>query len=120
MGKSARVDRGELDELLEDCLADSDGPLRTGDFDFAARRFLSELRIRDKADGTERFQEALEHVFKYTNTKDRSSVRKWPAYIFTLLQKFDGNLWDELRERDAERRREKGGGFGGKGKGRDD
>lgn len=49
-------------------------------------------------------------VLKYTSSKDRLSVRKWPAYIFTLLQKFDPNLWEELRERDAERRREKGGG----------
>jgi len=108
-----RRDRGEMDELLEEALQDADGPLKPGDFDFAARRFLSELRSRDRSDGTERFQEALDMVFKYTSSKDRSSVRKWPAYVFTLLQKFDPSLWDELREKDAERRQNKGsGGFG--------
>jgi len=105
-----RNDRGEMDELLEEAMADGDGPLRVSDFDFAARRFLQELRNRDRSDDTQRFQEALEMVLKYTNSKDRSSVRKWPAYVFTLLQKFDSGLWEELRERDAERKREKGGG----------
>jgi len=109
-GGGRRMDRGEMDELLEEALADSDGPIKPGDFDFAARRFLQELRSRDRSDGTDRFQKALDMVLKYTSSKDRSSVRKWPAYIFTLLQKFDPNLWEELRERDAERRREKGGG----------
>jgi hypothetical protein len=103
-----------MDDLLEEALADAEGPLKASDFDFAARRFLSELRTRDRADGTSRLQEALDMVLKYTASKDRSSVRKWPAYVFTLLQKFDTNLWDEVRERDAERRREKG--FGGKGR----
>lgn len=112
-GKSAgnrRNERGEMDELLEDALADSEGPLRVSDFDFAARRFLTELRSRDRTDDTQRFQEAIDMVMKYTSSKDRSSVRKWPAYIFTLLQRFDSGLWEELRERDAERKREKGGG----------
>lgn len=108
-----RNERSELDELLEEALADAEGPLKTGDFDFAARRFLSELRSRDRTDGTQRFQEALDMVLKYTSSKDRSSVRKWPAYVFTLLQKFDPSTWDELRERDNERRQQKGGGGGG-------
>jgi len=114
-GRGGRNDRGELDDALEEALADSDGPVRAGDFDFAARRFLSELKSRDRIDSTSRFQEAMDMVIKYTSSKDRSSVRKWPAYIFTLLQKFDPKLWDELRERDAERRREKGGGGFGRG-----
>lgn len=109
-GGLRRNDRGEMDELLEEALAEGEGPLKPADFDFAARRFLAELRSCDRADGTQRFQEALEMVLKYTNSKDRASVRKWPAYVFTLLQKFDPGLWEDLRERDAERRREKGGG----------
>jgi len=110
-----RNDRGELDDLLEEALSEGDGPVKLSDFDFAARRFLGELRTRDKSEGTTRFREAMDMVLKYTSSKDRTAVRKWPAYIFTLLQKFDPNLSEELRERDAERRREKGsGGFGGK------
>jgi len=108
-----RNERSELDELLEEALADQDGPVKVADFDFAARRFLAELRSRDRSDGTQRFNEALDMVFKYTSSKDRSSVRKWPAYIFTLLQKFDPQLTEDLRGRDAARRAEKGGGGGG-------
>mmetsp|Transcript_5136 Transcript_5136/g.12311 ORF Transcript_5136/g.12311 Transcript_5136/m.12311 type:complete len:517 (+) Transcript_5136:105-1655(+) len=98
-------DRAELDEALAQALAaEGSGPVEVADFDFPCRRFLSELRARDRADGTTRFQDALEMVSKYTITKERSAVRKWPAYIFMLLQKFDPSLWDEVRERDAERR----------------
>merc|ERR1712187_62481 len=109
-------ERNEMDEILEEELSAADGPVKPSDFDFAARRFLTELRTRDRADGTARFQDAIDMVLKYTCSKDRSSVRKWPAYIFTLLQKFDTGLWEELRERDAERRQQKGSG-GGKGGG---
>jgi len=110
-----RQERSELDELLEEALADQEGPVKASDFDFAARRFLSEVRSRDRADDTKHFDEALDMVFKYTSSKDRGSVRKWPAYIFTLLQKFDPKLWEELRERDASRRaqgNDRGGGGG--------
>mmetsp|Transcript_79622 Transcript_79622/g.210946 ORF Transcript_79622/g.210946 Transcript_79622/m.210946 type:complete len:253 (+) Transcript_79622:819-1577(+) len=107
-GKGGRMDRGEMDDILEEALADGEGPLRPGDFDFAARRFLAELKSRDKQDGTSRLQDALDMVLKYTSSKDRSSVRKWPAYVFTLLQKFDTDLWNELRERDAARKAAQG------------
>jgi len=99
-----RNERTELDEVLEEALRDQEGPLKVGDFDFAARRFLSEIRSRDRSDDTTRFNEAIDMVLKYTCSKERSSVRKWPAYVFTLLQKFDPVIWDELRERDAARR----------------
>lgn len=112
-----RNDRNEMDDILEEELSSVDGPVKPADFDFAARRFLAELRSKDRSDGTTRFQEAIDMVLKYTSSKDRSSVRKWPAYIFTLLQKFDPNLWEELRERDAERRQQKGASKGGGGSG---
>lgn len=95
---------GDVDDALEDALSGHDGPLRLADFDFAARRFLGELRSRDRSDGGTRFVEAMDMVLKYTSTKDRSSVRKWTAYVFTLLQKFDPALSEEIRERDQERR----------------
>jgi len=95
---------GDVDDALEEVLSGHDGPLRLGDFDFAARRFLGELRSRDRADHGSRFSDAMDMVLKYTSTKDRSSVRKWTAYVFTLLQKFDPALSEEIRERDQERR----------------
>lgn len=109
-GSRGGREKGEMDDLLEEVIAEQEGPVKAGDFDFAARRFLMELRSRDKADGTTRFNEAMDMVIKYTQPKERSAVRKWPAYIYTLLQKFDPQLADELRERDAARRSEKGSG----------
>lgn len=114
-GGGKRSDRNEMDEILEEELSQSDGPVKPSDFDFAARRFLSELRNKDRAESTTRFQEAIDMILKYTSSKDRGSVRKWPAYIFTLLQKFDPSLWEELRERDAERKAAKGAGKSGGG-----
>jgi hypothetical protein len=112
-GGRGRNERNELDELLDEAVAENaDGPVKTGDFDYAARRFLSELRSRDRADGTEKFAEAMEFVMKYTSSKDRGSVRKWTAYIYTLLRKFDPNLAEQMAERDAARRAEKGVGRG--------
>ena len=40
--------------VRSEALSGHDGPLRTSDFDFVARRFLGELRSRDKADGGSR------------------------------------------------------------------
>lgn len=111
-GSRGGRDKGEMDDLLEEVLAEQEGPVKSSDFDFAARRFLIELRSRDKADSTVRFQEAMDMVIKYTAPKERGAVRKWPAYIYTLLQKFDPRLAEELRERDAARRQEKGAGRG--------
>lgn len=37
-------------QAIRQVLSGHDGPLRMGDFDFAARRFLGELRSRDRAD----------------------------------------------------------------------
>lgn len=112
--RGGRGDR-EIEDALEEALADSDGPLRVSDFDFAARRFLTELRVRDRQDGGARFAEAIEMVLKYTSSKDRSAVRKWTAYVFTLLQKFDPAIAEEMREKEQDRRAAKGGGGGGKG-----
>eukprot|EP00931_Biecheleriopsis_adriatica_P109348 TRINITY_DN835_c1_g1_i2.p1 TRINITY_DN835_c1_g1~~TRINITY_DN835_c1_g1_i2.p1 ORF type:complete len:489 (-),score=105.23 TRINITY_DN835_c1_g1_i2:64-1530(-) len=108
-GKGRGTDRG-MDDILEEALADQDGPLKVQDFDFTARRFLGELRSRDRNDGGSRFNEAMDMVLRYTSSKDRSSVRKWPAYVYTLLSKFDPSLSEEMREKDAERRAQKGGG----------
>jgi len=114
-GKS---DRHFLDDELEEAIGDAGGPLRVSDFDFPARTFLGELRRKDQADGTQRFQEAIDMVLKYTCSKERDSVRKWPAYVFTLLSKFDPHLWEEIRDRKPAKGsgKSKGGfsgGFGG-------
>jgi len=100
---------------LEEAIGDAGGPLRVSDFDFPARSFLSELRRKDQADGTHRFQEAIDMVLKYTSSKERDSVRKWPAYVFTLLSKFDPDLWEDMKDRQPSKGGGKGRGFGGGG-----
>jgi len=98
----------ELDAVLEEALQqDYDGPVKVSDFDFNAKRFLSELRSRDRIDGTTRFDKAIDMVLENTSGKDRDSVRRWAAYVFTLLQKFDPDFAEEFKRRDAERRRER-------------
>eukprot|EP00929_Paragymnodinium_shiwhaense_P108692 TRINITY_DN75016_c0_g1_i1.p1 TRINITY_DN75016_c0_g1~~TRINITY_DN75016_c0_g1_i1.p1 ORF type:complete len:584 (-),score=151.86 TRINITY_DN75016_c0_g1_i1:47-1798(-) len=110
-GRGKNKGKGEwlsdMEAVLEEYLADTDGPVRPTDFDFTAKRFLSELRNRDRIDGSDsHFRGAMDLVLQFTSGKDRSSVRKWSAYVFTLLQKADPDLADELRRRDEERRRQ--------------
>jgi len=109
-GGKGKVPMADVEDLLEEALSGQEGPLKVSDFDFTAKKFVAELRSRDRADGGSRFQEAMDMILKYTSSKDRSSVRKWPAYVFTLLQKFDPALGEEMRERDQERR-QKGSGL---------
>lgn len=97
----------ELEAILEEALREQDGPVKVTDFDFNAKRFLSELRSRDRVDGSTRFERAIDMVLENTAGKDRDSVRKWSAYVFTLLQKCDPDFADEFKRRDAERRRER-------------
>lgn len=91
----------ELDEIIQEALSEEDkSPLMLSDFDAGAKRFLEELRKRDG----NRALEALDTVLQQTRSKARESVRKWPAYVFTLLQKFDKELADELAEQNIKRK----------------
>eukprot|EP00928_Gymnodinium_smaydae_P026814 TRINITY_DN20944_c0_g1_i1.p1 TRINITY_DN20944_c0_g1~~TRINITY_DN20944_c0_g1_i1.p1 ORF type:complete len:645 (-),score=165.35 TRINITY_DN20944_c0_g1_i1:161-2095(-) len=114
-GNKARTGKGkpkgewmaEVEATIEEILRDSDGPVKVSDFDFTAKRFLFELRHRDRTNGDDKFHEAVESVINYTSGKERSDVRKWSAYVFKLLQNFDPDLSEELKKRDEERRRER-------------
>jgi hypothetical protein len=112
-GGQRRNERSEVDEEIAEELAEQDcGPLRIGDFDFASKRFLGELRKIDRNDGTEKFKEALRHVISSTHAKDRDAVRKWTAYVYKLLTQFDPDLAESMRAKDAERRGGAGAGGG--------
>lgn len=93
------VVRGDVDKDLQR-LCDDSPILRPMDFDFRCRRFFSELKLRD----TDRYNEAIDLLLKSTMEKSRDAVRNWPAYLYTLLRKFDPDLYDELRAKDDERR----------------
>ncbi|CAK0821069.1 unnamed protein product, partial [Prorocentrum cordatum] len=49
-----RGPRMEIDDLLEEALAEEDGPLVPEDFDMASRRFLTALMNADRENGTRR------------------------------------------------------------------
>ena len=87
-------------------LCDQHPFLNPNDFDFRCRRFLGELRLRDADRGSEDCPEALTMIYDYTKEKKRDSVRNMAAYLYTLLRKFDSELYEEIRQRDARRRDE--------------
>jgi len=51
-----------------------------------------------------RVSEALAMVNKYTTGKNRDDVRSWPAYLATLLRKFDPDVYASLTTRDRMQR----------------
>jgi len=91
-------------------------PLRVTDFDRSARTFLGMLHERDGAKGSSDFQDALNFVIKYASEKERNEVRRWPAWIFTMLSKFDPGLAEEMRESGKGGKGSKGKGKGSRGK----
>merc|ERR1712232_611988 len=94
--------RSEIDEILDEALEEEQGVLQHADFDQGSKRFLTELMNRDRTDGSCRAVDALEAIFKQTRSKDRDSVRKWPAYIYQLLEKLEPDLVEELKEQKME------------------
>ncbi|CAE8680180.1 unnamed protein product, partial [Polarella glacialis] len=76
-------------------------PLQKRDFDFRVRRFLNEFCMHSTV---ARVSEALALVGKYTTGKSRDDVRSWPAYLATLLRKFDPEIYTSLADRDRKTR----------------
>merc|ERR1712118_78810 len=97
---AARVDDTALDEILQKWVSTQTGPVQIGDFDRTGRNFLKELKKLDEQDGTDRLQGALDFLAKFTASKGRDEVRKWPAYLFVLLKKFDPELTDQMAKKD--------------------
>jgi len=93
------VVRADVDKDLQR-LCDDSPILRPMDLDFRCRRFFMEQRLRDM----DKYNESIELLLKSTMEKSRDSVRNWPAYLYTLLRKFDSELYEELRQKDDERR----------------
>merc|ERR1719506_322534 len=99
-----------VDQMIEASCGEDGLALEPQDFDFRARRFLHELLTRPGAEetGTARVQKCIDLCVEVARTKERDDVDNWRAYIFKLLRKEDGDLYDELRERDIRRRRQDG------------
>lgn len=93
----------EIDLRIECFLERSSTPLQKRDFDFRVKRFLHEFCVHS---AVFRVSEALAMVETSTAGKNRDDVRSWPAYIATLLRRFDPRLYDALAERDRRSRLE--------------
>merc|ERR1719428_1483114 len=59
------------------------------DFDLRVRQHLHALYT---SGGRQKIRGALEMLHTSTLQKDRDSVRSWPAYLVTLLRKYDSEF----------------------------
>lgn len=93
--------RKEVDKRVEYFLERSTTPLQKRDFDFRVKRFMHEFCIHSNV---VRVSEALAMVETSTAGKSRDDVRSWPAYIATLLRRWDPKLYEVLADRDRRSR----------------
>ncbi|CAE8616323.1 unnamed protein product [Polarella glacialis] len=91
----------EIERRVDLFLEAKTTPLQKRDFDFRVRRFLNEFCMHGTV---ARVSEALALVGKYTTGKSRDDVRSWPAYLATLLRKFDPEIYTSLADRDRKTR----------------
>jgi len=99
--------KDDVNSEVDALLAIEGGGLQRSDFDFRVRRFLQELH---KAGGRVKVRDALAMVQEYTQHKSREAVKNWPAYLLTLMKKFEPDLAAEGHGGRAEKGRGKGGG----------
>lgn len=93
----------EIERRIDLLLMRDTTPLVKRDFDFRVRRFLLEFSVHSTI---ARVSEALVHMETATTGKGRDEVRSWPAYLATLLRRFDPKLYESLVERDRRSRTE--------------
>lgn len=93
-GKGRRVSEGsskemkdEINAAIEEVLSRPDTRLQKIDFDQGVRRFLGALRGIEG--GQQKVKDAMTMIQTYTVNKNRDSVKNWPAYLLTLLKRFD-------------------------------
>lgn len=86
VGESAR-DETKVEVLAEiDALCTDSATLQTTDFDFRVRRYLLSIRT---SGGRSKVRDALAMIQTFTQQKSRDSVKNWPAYLLTLLKRFE-------------------------------
>lgn len=91
----------EIDRRVDIFLRWNTTPLQKRDFDFRVRRFLHEVCVHSSVS---KVSEALAMVEVSTAGKRRDEIRSWPAYLATLLRRYDSKLYELLAERDRRSR----------------
>lgn len=87
-GDRTKPDKAQDDVMIDidDLVEKAGSNLEKGDFDFRVRRYLFGLR---NSGGRQKVKDALAMIQTYTAQKTRASVKNWPAYLLTLLKKFE-------------------------------
>eukprot|EP00930_Biecheleria_cincta_P072298 TRINITY_DN59711_c0_g1_i1.p1 TRINITY_DN59711_c0_g1~~TRINITY_DN59711_c0_g1_i1.p1 ORF type:complete len:522 (-),score=106.60 TRINITY_DN59711_c0_g1_i1:13-1578(-) len=84
---SSKEIKDEITQAIEALLALPETRLQKADFDQGVRRFLGALRGIEG--GQQKMKDAMAMIQTYTVNKNRDSVKNWPAYLLTLLKRFD-------------------------------
>lgn len=84
--KSEKDLKDDINAQIEALTIQVGGALEKADFDDGVHRFLVAL---GKNCGMQKVSDAFVMIHTYTAHKARSSVRNWPAYLLTLLKKFE-------------------------------
>ncbi|CAE7258942.1 secG [Symbiodinium natans] len=89
----------EIERRVDVFVDQGSTPLQKKDFDFRVRRFLTEFCMRSNVI---RVSEALAMVSKSISGKKRDDVQTWPAYVVTLLRKFDPEVNAFIASRESQ------------------
>ncbi|CAJ1429248.1 unnamed protein product [Effrenium voratum] len=82
------VDRGDVvNSEIEALLNRPGAKVQKADFDAGVRRFLGALT--GGPNGQQKMKDAMAMLHTYTSQKSRTAVKNWPAYLLTLLKRFE-------------------------------
>lgn len=90
----------EIERRVDIFVEQESTPLQKKDFDFRVRRFLTEFCMRRNVI---RVSEALAMVSKSISGKKREDIQTWPAYVATLLRKFDPEVNAFITSRESQK-----------------
>mmetsp|Transcript_64167 Transcript_64167/g.150602 ORF Transcript_64167/g.150602 Transcript_64167/m.150602 type:complete len:490 (-) Transcript_64167:17-1486(-) len=79
--------REEISVQIESVVSLPGSNLQKADFDSGVRRYLGALR--GCQNGQQKTKDAMAMLHHYTSQKTRSAVKNWPAYLLTLLKRFE-------------------------------
>ncbi|CAE7594399.1 unnamed protein product [Symbiodinium sp. CCMP2592] len=82
--------RDEISAEIDVAVSKPGSILQKADFDSGVRRYLGALR--GCQNGKQKVKDAMAMLHHYTAQKMRSAVKNWPAYLLTLLKRFEPGL----------------------------
>eukprot|EP00439_Symbiodinium_sp_Y106_P084934 s254_g27.t1 len=87
---ACREVRDEISAEIDVAVSKPGSILQKADFDSGVRRYLGALR--GCQNGKQKVKDAMAMLHHYTAQKMRSAVKNWPAYLLTLLKRFEPGL----------------------------